>query len=212
MSVYLNMPCTTSDDVWHDMSTCGHTPCLDSSCCSWCIYRAASWHPRQLFNSFRTCMLQCKWYVSYRPECMSNRGDSSGTQKSLDTLCFTCHACKKSCWQIIIIIVLAYKTPYCSNLCFFQHYQHTYIDYYTHIPLYTYTIIHLHCFTNNCKHCPLLKWNILTYAFLAKGQTQKDFSTLQSMYQTEQPPMQSTQHSQAQHTQSNTPAAYSTCL
>lgn len=58
----------------HDLAraTATHTllmACLDSSRCSWCIYKAASWRLQQPFNCFRTCMLQCKYHVSYLPEC-----------------------------------------------------------------------------------------------------------------------------------------------
>lgn len=117
-----------------------------------------------------------------------------------------------SCLQKKLLTDQYHHSTSVQNSLLFQSVLFPTLPTHIHGLLDTYTIIHLHCFTNNCKHCPLLKWNILTYAFLEKGQTQKDFSTLQSMYQTEQPPMQSTQHSQAQHTQSNTPAAYSTCL
>ena len=141
---------------------------------------------------------------------MSKKSDNSETQKRLQLLKYI--MLYMSCLQKKLLtdqyhLRISVQHPLQFQSVLFPTYP-------THIHRlsYTYTIIHLYCYTNNCKHCPLLKWNILTYAFLEKGQTQKDFSTLQSMYQTEQPPMQSTQHSQAQHTQSNTPAAYSTCL
>jgi len=184
------------------VSTSGHTPCLG---CSWCIYRAAFWPPQQLFNSFRTCMLQCKCHVSYRPECMSNRGDSSGTQKRLQQLGYT--VLYMSCLQKKLLTDQYHHSTSVQNSLLFQSVLFPTLPTHIHRLLYTYTIIHLYCYTNQCKHCPLLECNILTYAFLHMGQT----STLQSIYE-HTPPTQSTQQPHAQHTQSNTPAAYSTCL